>query len=215
MHQGDSGDGAAPSGYVVADESSCSGDLSFDDRDLGLNNQLASISYMLCTANVTRACSLNAPPLGYIPCGPHMPGTWTGPRGKRVCHVASTRDAAVDMRQLLRFPPDIDALLQRGAAHRSMMRNMSGAAERFIGRCMRNETDCQTCGPYNDNPFKCAQNAIAKGARVNMISKADCWVSATSLLFLFPPIFALTLSLFALTLSLWWSSLLHATPSAS
>ena len=169
MHQGDSGDGAAPSGYVVADESSCSGDLSFDDRDLGLNNQLASISYMLCTANVTRACSLNAPPLGYIPCGPHMPGTWTGPRGKRVCHVASTRDAAVDMRQLLRFPPDIDALLQRGAAHRSMMRNISGAAERFIGRCMRNETDCQTCGPYNDNPFKCAQNAIAKGARVNMI----------------------------------------------
>ena len=150
--------------YEVADESSCSGHLSFDDRDLGLNNQLAAFSYMLCTVNLTRVCSLWAPPLGYIPCGTHMPGT----RVKRVCQIPSER-AAVNIRELLKLPPAIDALLARG----ELRANASdGNVTGLVNKCKPKEMasgSCQTCGPYGKNPFTCAVDKLAKGSRVFML----------------------------------------------
>ena len=151
-----------PFTYSVADASSCHGALSFDDRDLGLNNQLASLSYMLCTANVTRACSLYAPPLGYIPCGVHLPGN----RTRKSCKIPNEK-AAVDVRRLLRLPPDVEALLERGAA----AANATGPTSYGSGRCRRGEVgpSCDICGPYGLNPYRCATQAFARQARVHMI----------------------------------------------
>lgn len=150
-----SGSGAI---YTMADVSTCKGALTFDDRDLGFNNQLASLSYMLCAAHITHACSLYMPPLGYIPCGTHMPGVKTR-RGP--CSVPASH-AATDVRQLLKIPPDILELLQRG----DEMANRTKHAT----RCQKAEVSpaCGSCTPYMTNPFNCLRNEIGRMGRVHM-----------------------------------------------
>ena len=146
--------------YTVADASNCHGALSFDDRDLGINNQLFSYSFMLCMANLTGACSLHTEDFGYRPCGTHMPGEREGRR----CKVTQNH-AAVDIRKLLRLPADVEALLKRGDAFEDR------AQRRFVGPCRRDEDGktCHTCGPYSQNPFNCARDANQRVGRVNII----------------------------------------------
>lgn len=144
--------------YRVADSSSCRGALSFDDRELGLNNQLVSLSNMLCVANLTGACSLHVPPLGYNPCGTHMPGE----RHHRKCTIPPEH-AAVDVRKLLHLPADVEALIERGAAFENR------TAQTYVGKCRRDENKadaCHTCGPYGQNPFKCSTAHVATAKRV-------------------------------------------------
>ena len=135
----------------------CRGALSYDDRDLGLNNQLQSLTYMLCVAHMNKACSVHAPPLGYRPCGTHLPGK----RTSSGCIVES--NATVDVLDLITLEPEDAILLQRG-----MHTNVSQQ-----GQCHDKEPNmggCGTCGPYNVNPFKCIRNKIDEGtARQHML----------------------------------------------
>ena len=139
----------------------CKGDISFDDREIGLNNQLASLSYMLCAARGANMCSVYAPPLGYKPCGVHLPGT----RDRNGCHIVS--NATVDLLDILKLDPSDELMLRRGAA----------LGESFRGMCRKEEKTenggrgCETCGPYNANPYRCMRNAIDKpnSARQHML----------------------------------------------
>ena len=152
--------------YTLADTSTCSGALSFDDRDLGINNQLQSLSFMVCMANLTRACSLYAPPLGYIPCGLHMPGD----RKRRACTVKHEH-AAVDVRRLLRFPPDLKGLLDRGAELGERIQETSYGIARPVGRCRRDESNesCAMCSPYGQNPWGCGMDKVPRAGRTHII----------------------------------------------
>jgi hypothetical protein len=120
--------------------------LSYDDRDLGLNNQLASLSFMLCVARGANACGLYVPPLGYFPCGTHAPGK----RDRKGCHVTS--NATVDALDLIE-PDAVDLKLLRSGQRQHLNSSM-------LGRCRKGETGCGVCGPYNINPYRCMRNAI-------------------------------------------------------
>ena len=129
----------------------CRGALSFDDRDLGLNNQLASLSYMLCAARHANACSLRAAPLGYQPCGVHLPGK----RTRSGCHTDS--NATMEVLDLLQFNRNDTELLQRG-------QNLARTSPTVWNtpRC-RNDAICAMCGPYMVNPYRCVRNGIDEG----------------------------------------------------
>lgn len=133
--------------------SNCSGVMSFDDRKIGLNNQLASLSYVYCAAKVGNPCAIHAPPLGYVPCGTHMPGRWVGQN----CSVPASI-AAVSILSLLRLPPLFTSLLMNGA----------NASSR--GPCGRAEgAQCATCGPYSMNPYRCLKERLSASSRVHML----------------------------------------------
>jgi hypothetical protein len=136
----------------------CRGGLSFADQNLGLNNQLASIAYVLCMANLTNVCSIHAAPLGYVPCGEHMAGTRQR-FGRHSC-TDSGKATALEIPELLRLPDGVTGMLRRG-------KKLAAAGQ--AGPCAKGETKCKVCGAYSQNPWRCAQAGIEKGMRVQIL----------------------------------------------
>ena len=130
----------------------CRGSLSYDDTDIGLNNQLASLALMLCVARTFNVCELHGPPLGYHTCGTHMPCRQTV-AGKRPVFGSK---AALTVPSLLRLAHAEERLLTPGPRS---TRGCNGTAE-----------VCKLCGPYNVHPYKCVNDGLQLGTpRVHML----------------------------------------------
>lgn len=145
-------------------QAACNGTITFDDRGLGLNNQLLSLGFMLCLARTYRACALVAPPLGYTPCSLHNPGTGSASQGttwiqrKRICNTSQGL-SLLHARELVELSTEEQLLLNRGDEINSRAK-----------RCPHRDPGmCKECGPYNINPYRCVKEALEKGQRVFML----------------------------------------------
>jgi hypothetical protein len=164
-------------GRMPKDAARCSGALSFDDRNIGLNNQLGSLSYMLCIARSFNACVLHVPPLGYHACGAHLPGR-TLPNGS--CSRDSSSPAGqAEALSLLRLPgravpftPTRTTGADDGTAWTAVVLGggLGGHGRATTaGACQAEElAKCTTCSHYNSDPYACVLAGLRSGARVFM-----------------------------------------------
>jgi hypothetical protein len=146
-----------PLSVPSATRTPCRGHLSFDDHLLGLNNQLASLSHMLCIARVVNACSLFSPPLGYVPC------TFATHNPTSACQCAKTpicsSPPSVVVSAALQLPEVAQVLLDRGA---------NQSARGAIGDCADGETSCVMCAPSMRDAYGCVAAAASRGLRVHV-----------------------------------------------
>ena len=145
-----------------ASDDTCNGTLVFDDRALGLNNQLLSLGFMLCLARTFRPCALVGPPIGYAPCGLHNPGV---PHGRsKPCTSSAFKTSLVPARAVVKLSPMDRTVLERGEAL-----NNSKGLKCSRAQALANPDDCKECGPYNQRPYHCVDDNLRAGRRVYVL----------------------------------------------
>ena len=130
---------------------------------------------MLCAAKHLNACGIHPTPIGYFPCGEHLP--------RRLCRKCTVKSCiappAVSIRSLLSLAPEDDALMMDERVHQltNDTRKLKCNGDRIW---YTSDASCRPCGPTLRVPYECMATAIAQGRRAHVPYAWALWAHLKS-----------------------------------